>query len=174
MIDWSTFLHRLTPMVLSLSSKIRSRLSFSTLCFLRRRAKATRSDCSMVLGIPSRPNTHSQRGGLRSKPSGNQDDSQQLQKLCWGHLSGVGGFLSPCYCVTPPWYSQRKTGDSLPLDSQAIRGPLYLRIRLWSSGFDSILRDSIVKMRPEWFNLLKGEKKSNWSMKAINVFERRK
>lgn len=50
----------LTPIVLSRSSKIRSRLSFSTLCFLRRQARVTRSDCSTVLDIAPRLNTRNQ------------------------------------------------------------------------------------------------------------------
>lgn len=113
MIDWSTFLHRLTPIVLSLSSKIRSRLSFSTLCFLRRQAKATRSDCSMVLGIASRPNTHSQHGGLRSKHSGNQDDdcqpfpaSRSSAEVTWA----ASVDFCPRVIVLP---RQRKTGQFL-------------------------------------------------------------
>lgn len=149
-IDWSTFLHRLTPIVLSLSSKIRSRLSFSTLCFLRRQAKATRSDCSMVLGIASRPNTHGQHEDLRSKHSGNQDDDCQ-QFPAYRSSAEVTWAASVDFCprviVLPRRVIPRgRRENSLPLGSQAVSGPLYLRIRLWSSGFDSIPRFPIYWM----------------------------
>lgn len=150
-IDWSTFLHRLTPMVLSLSSKIRSRLSFSTLCFLRRQAKATRSDCSTVLGIASRPNTHGQHEDLRSKHSGNQDDDDCQQFPACRSSAEVTWAASVDFCPRVIVLSRRviprgRRENSLPLDSQAVSGPLYLRIRLWSSCFDSILRFPIYWM----------------------------
>lgn len=178
-IDWSTFLHRLTPIVLSLSSKIRSRLSFSTRCFLRRQAKATRSDCSMVLGIASRPNTHSQHGGLRSKHSGNQDDdwqqfpaSRSSAEVTWA----ASVDFCPRVIVLP---RQRKTGQFLTTRFTSHLGTVIsqnptLKFRLW---FDTPLSDLLnarwshglvpnsTRMQPEWFNLLKGEK-SNWSLKA--------
>lgn len=77
-------------------------------------------------------------------------NSSGLQKFCWGHLSGVGGFLSPCYCVTPPCYSQRKTGEFLTTRFTSRLGTVIsqnptLKFRLW---FDTPLSDLLNAAGP--------------------------
>lgn len=70
--------------------------------------------------------------------------------------------------------------NSLPLDSQAISGPLYLRIRLWSSGFDSTLRFPIYWMPVGPMVLFRTQQECNrsdstcWKVKkAIGVWKQK-